>query len=103
MCPGALGLGVLHAFSYGVPVISPRDLHHGPEAENLVDADNGLLYDHGPHHLLPTLQHLLDDPEWARYLGRRAFDQARRRPLDLMVSQTLRAVEIASRPRGLTR
>lgn len=41
--PGHVGLGVLHAFSCGVPVITQRVARHAPEVENIVDGVNGLL------------------------------------------------------------
>lgn len=44
--PGAIGLGLLHAFSYGLPVIVPRCVH-GPEAAALRPGVNGLTYCQG--------------------------------------------------------
>ena len=42
---GALGLGIVHSFSYGVPVIAFPDIQNGPEFENLVHNENGILCD----------------------------------------------------------
>jgi glycosyltransferase involved in cell wall biosynthesis len=40
-----LGLSILHAFGYGLPVITSDDHNlHGPEIEALRDEHNGLLY-----------------------------------------------------------
>jgi len=39
--PGAVGLGLLHSFAFGTPVISMPDNMHGPEIENLKDGYNG--------------------------------------------------------------
>lgn len=41
--PGAVGLGVLHSLAYGVPVITLRDEHHGPEFYNLMHEHNALI------------------------------------------------------------
>lgn len=40
--PGHVGLGVLHSFSYGIPVVTYRDKNHAPEFRNIVDNENGL-------------------------------------------------------------
>lgn len=46
--PGAIGLSLLHAFGYGLPVVTSDDrLPHGPEIEALVDGENSLLYRDG--------------------------------------------------------
>jgi len=42
---GALGLGIVHSFSYGVPVIAFPDIRNGPEFENLIHNENGILCD----------------------------------------------------------
>lgn len=39
--PGHVGLGVLHAFSYGVPVVTFRDRRHAPEFSWVKDSVNG--------------------------------------------------------------
>jgi glycosyltransferase involved in cell wall biosynthesis len=46
--PGAIGLSLLHAFGYGLPVVTSDDrLPHGPEIEALADGENSLLYRDG--------------------------------------------------------
>ena len=72
--PGAVGLGVLHAFAYGVPVITARSQGHGPEVEWIVDGETGLFTDGTIRDLSTSLLRLSDDREWARQLGRRAFE-----------------------------
>jgi len=55
--PGAVGLGVLHAFAYGCPVVtSANDPEHGPEFINLKDGENALLTD-GTQENLNTVLH----------------------------------------------
>jgi glycosyltransferase involved in cell wall biosynthesis len=46
--PQAIGLSILHAFGYGVPVITSDDLpSHNPEIEALRQNENGALYRDG--------------------------------------------------------
>lgn len=46
--PTAIGLSLLHAFSYGLPVVTARaPERHNPEFEALVPNVNGLVYDDG--------------------------------------------------------
>lgn len=43
--PGVIGLALLHAMSYGLPVITHDDLAaHGPEIHALIDGENGMLF-----------------------------------------------------------
>jgi glycosyltransferase involved in cell wall biosynthesis len=43
--PGTIGLSLLHAFGYGLPVITHnRREMQGPEIDALVDGENGLLF-----------------------------------------------------------
>ncbi|MER9670163.1 glycosyltransferase family 4 protein [Mesorhizobium sp. M0203] len=42
--PGHVGLGALHAFGHGVPVVTGKSESHAPEIENVVDGVNGYLY-----------------------------------------------------------
>jgi glycosyltransferase involved in cell wall biosynthesis len=42
--PGPVGLGVLHSFAYGVPVVTLNYGKHGPEYHNIIDNENGLLF-----------------------------------------------------------
>jgi glycosyltransferase involved in cell wall biosynthesis len=46
--PVAIGLSVLHAFGYGLPVVTSDDIaSHNPEIEGLRAGENGLLYRDG--------------------------------------------------------
>lgn len=42
--PGAVGLGVLHSFAYGVPVLTMKDPAHGPEVSNIQEGINGYIF-----------------------------------------------------------
>lgn len=46
--PKGIGLSLLHAFSYGIPVITTDSImEHGPEIELLLPGQNGDLYEDG--------------------------------------------------------
>jgi glycosyltransferase involved in cell wall biosynthesis len=46
--PANIGLSLLHAFGYGLPVVTSDDLaSQNPEIDALTSGDNGLLYQHG--------------------------------------------------------
>ena len=61
--PGAIGLGILHAFSYGVPVIThSNENHQMPEFEAMVDGETGLTYQEGNvSELAEKINYLLDN------------------------------------------
>jgi len=40
---GPVGLGVLHSFAYGVPVVTLKNLKHGPEFYNLQNLSNSII------------------------------------------------------------
>ena len=70
--PGAIGLTLLHAFGYGVPVLTHDSVaHHGPEACVLEPERNGLVYSRGDQRaLIAGCLALLDDPAGAAAMGR---------------------------------
>jgi glycosyltransferase involved in cell wall biosynthesis len=46
--PVNIGLSILHAFGYGLPVVTSDDIaSHNPEIEAMIDGGNGLLYADG--------------------------------------------------------
>ncbi len=71
--PGAVGLGVLHSFAYGVPVVTARRSAHGPEVTNLIEGQNALFYDGSPENLTPLLVKLAKEREVSYRLGENAF------------------------------
>jgi glycosyltransferase involved in cell wall biosynthesis len=70
--PGPVGLGVLHSFAFGVPVLTLRDGYHGPEFQNLVQEKNALI---APDDTTFTsdLLRVCTDQGLARNLGRNAY------------------------------
>lgn len=85
--PGPVGLGVLHAFAYGVPVVTPRNERHGPEYENIQGYKNSLLYDSGIDGLVDCLRFLVINRSVSTYLGYNGYQlYAGCRSMDNMVA-----------------
>lgn len=76
--PANMGLSLLHAFGYGLPVVTGDDkARHGPEIEALRHEENGLFFRHGdPGSLADALARLLDEPDLRRRLARGAHRTA---------------------------
>lgn len=91
--PGDVGLGVLHSFAYGVPLITAAHAHHGPEAENLKDGVNCTLFEHD-HDLASSMLALVNDRMFAARLGANAYRlYSEERSMDLMVRAFVSAIE----------
>jgi len=67
--PGAVGLGVTHAFAYGVPVVTCRGPAHGPELDYVEPERNGLVTTADVLALQAALARLLDEPGLAERLA----------------------------------
>jgi glycosyltransferase involved in cell wall biosynthesis len=61
--PVNIGLSLMHAFGYGLPVVTSNDLErHGPESEALVPEQNGLMYEDGDvESMIECWLRILDD------------------------------------------
>ena len=72
--PANIGLSILHAFGYGLPVVTgDRVVAQNPEIEALRDGENGLVYTDGDDSALAaTLDRLFRDPSLAKRLGQEA-------------------------------
>jgi len=77
--PCAIGLSILHAFGYALPVITSDDIpSHNPEIEALAPAENGLLYRAGDvDDLAMQILRLFDDDALRRTLGQGALATVR--------------------------
>ena len=97
--PANIGLSILHAFGYGLPVITSNNIDaQNPEIEALRDGENGLLYDDGSETALArTLERLFKDPQLAKRLG----DEARHTVLErFTLTNMVDAMEAAIRWSG---
>lgn len=66
--PNHVGLGVVHSFAYGVPVITNKDRKHAPEFE-YCDETNSLLYEGEVEQLAQKIKQICNDKELQRKLS----------------------------------
>lgn len=73
--PANIGLSLLHAFGYGLPVVTNDCLQqHGPEIEALKHEGNGLFYTFGNTRAMSeALRRLIEDPVLTRRLSEEAM------------------------------
>jgi glycosyltransferase involved in cell wall biosynthesis len=83
--PGNLGLSIIHAFSFGCPVITYKSCGknwpvHGPEIEYLKDKVNGVFCDIGSEKLAEEIIYLIKNPtkieEFSGNALRTAYNEA---------------------------
>lgn len=93
--PGAVGLGVLHSFAYGVPVVTIKNMGHGPEASNILNFENGIIgrdYEDFSFQLNEIIKNDL-----YKYLGDNAFTHFKKnRSIENMVQGFLKAINFVS-------
>lgn len=79
--PINIGLAMMHAMGYGVPVVtSDNPTNHGPEIEALIEGENGLLFKEGDAaDLARKLAQVLGDPDFRERLSRGALETVRER------------------------
>ncbi|MCX2739937.1 glycosyltransferase family 4 protein [Pontibacter anaerobius] len=58
--PDHVGLGVVHSFAYGVPVVTNKNRKHAPEVE-YCDSSNSILYEGGVEQLALELERICTD------------------------------------------
>ncbi len=77
--PGAIGLSLLHAFGYGLPVITHDNIENQmPEIAALKQGENGLLFAAGDvGSLAKTIDYLLDDKTISDRLADGAYQTAK--------------------------
>lgn len=98
--PGPIGLSILHAMGYGLPVITHADRRrHNPEIVVLRDGWNGLMFeDENPGHLAQQIQRLANNGGMRSTLSNNALITAHRDyTLDTMVRRFSAAAEHAHR------
>lgn len=100
--PAAIGLSLLHAFSYGLPVVTSRAAErHNPEFEAFEPNVNGLTYEDGDvDDFARQLVRVLTDPALRERLSRGALEAVtppNGRTIESMALGMTRAVEQAAR------
>jgi glycosyltransferase involved in cell wall biosynthesis len=71
--PNHVGLGVVHSFSYGVPVITNRKRKHAPEFEYCNDT-NSLLYEGDVEQLAESIKQICTNKELQRSLSKAGYE-----------------------------
>ena len=98
--PGSIGLSILHAFSYGLPVVTHRNVDHQmPEFEAMEDGKTGIVFNEGDvNDMVGKIAALLDAPskllEMSGYAKRLAYE---RYSMDNMVENYCEAIEAAAK------
>ena len=89
----SLGLGALHSFAYGVPVITKKSNLHGPEFHNIKDNINSLVYDKETT-LRDMMKAICISPNLSSKLGKEAYKHyINKRTLDHMIKGFKQAIE----------
>lgn len=90
--PGAVGLGVLHSFAYGVPVLTMSDSHHGPEVDNIKQNVNGMIFK-DQNEFKNALLNLLSTEKYIEMGTNSYFHYINERSMENMVSGFVQALE----------
>jgi len=90
--PGLVGLGILDAFSAGLPLITTDLPIHSPEIEYLEPGRNGLVVEPTVTALAAALVALLEDPQRLALLRQGAQASAERHSIDTMADNFSRGV-----------
>jgi glycosyltransferase involved in cell wall biosynthesis len=100
--PSNAGPGLLHAFGFGLPVVTTDSrTRQGAEADALRPGENALLYGHGDAAALAGVLHrVIVDRELRAKLSRGALETAARRTLKAMVDGMERAIRYAAEKTG---
>lgn len=71
--PNHVGLGVVHSFAYGVPVVTNRNRKHAPEFE-YCDESNSLIYEGGIKELAAALKKICNDKQLQQELSEGSYN-----------------------------
>ncbi len=76
--PGPIGLSLLHAFAYGLPVVTHDNMRsQNPEIAALVPGENGLLFKQNDiQDFSASVAKILADPMLQKRMGRKAYQTA---------------------------
>jgi glycosyltransferase involved in cell wall biosynthesis len=97
--PGAIGLSLLHAFGYGLPVVTHNNLRNQmPEIAALRHLENGYLYREGEiNSLMEGVRYICEDTARRRLMGDAALAVSKDYSLETMLERFLVAVRAAAR------
>ena len=98
--PGAIGLSILHAFSYGLPVITHGNIEHQmPEFEAMEDGKTGLVFqEESQEDMIAKICALLDSPDMCNAMRQNALKKAYEQySMDNMINNYSEAIEAVAR------
>ena len=98
--PGAIGLSIIHAFSYGLPVVTHSTVESQmPEFEAMEDGRTGLLFkEDSIDDLAEKVCTLLDDDALRNTMGERAYRIAHENySMDRMIANYCEAIETVAK------
>lgn len=79
--PGAVGLSLVHGYTYGLPIVTCQSEKngpfHGPEVEYLKDGYNGFFCDSTPESIAACIERLILDPELLARMKENALETVR--------------------------
>ena len=91
--PGPVGLGVLHSFAFGVPIITCPSHHHGPEINNC-DKQNSYIVEDSPEAIAGAMEELYNDNEKRKRMSLYAYEYYNKYcTLDLMIDNMDAAIK----------
>ena len=91
---GQAGLSVLQSMGFGVPFMTLKNAVSGGEITNIKNEHNGVLLDAGLDALKRQLIRICNDEDWARSLGRNAYQYYQKNcKLEHMVQGFVEAIE----------
>ena len=96
--PGAIGLSILHAFSYGLPVVTHANAaNQMPEFEAMEDGKTGLVFkENDISDMVDKIVYLLDNKDKLAGMGQYAQELAfERYSMDNMINNYCAAIEAA--------
>lgn len=93
MLPGAAGITVTHAFAHGTPVLMRKSLLHSPEADYVIDGENGLISDESMDDLVRVAEKFVNSPELRSQLAAGALRTREKFSIERMAEQFHNAVD----------
>ena len=93
--PGSIGLSLMHAMGYGLPVVTHDNIEmQMPEIAALKNGENGILYrENDQESLIKTISKVLDDTNYARKLSEYSLETVRKYFNTQIMSQNFIALE----------
>ncbi|MDT8858152.1 glycosyltransferase family 4 protein [Paracoccaceae bacterium Fryx2] len=90
---GQAGLAVLQSMAFGVPFVTKKNAISGGEKNNIAHKINGIVCSDDPESLEAALRKLIESPDYARKLGKEAYQYySREATVENMVENFERAI-----------